>query len=271
MTLELPEDEQVMDAEAELKSQAQQRPTRTRAEAVPIAPGMSIVRPETGGGEMAEYRDLSREILPEDIRLPRFQIAQSMSKPVQERTMDTGIWYSTLGNMELGKQIKVVALDIYKSRSYFIQGAGLSCSSANMTLGIGDPGGDCESCVLKDWPPRGTRGGPKCRVNYHFPCVLIPDDYDPSLPPMLGLVRMTGTSAPAGQDMLGMWQQSGKLWHEISFILRIGTKPFGQSFYHIATAAWGGKPPEEMTQTLSELSLHVKSSTVIDAGEEDED
>lgn len=260
----------MMDAEEELKRSAQQRPTRTRVAAVPIAPGMGIA-PQQKPGEMAEYRDLSREILPSDIRLPRFQISQSMSKVVQAREMETGLWYSTLGNMELGTKIKVVPLDVYKHRSYFVQGAGLSCSSADMVRGIGDPGGDCESCALKDWPPRGQKGGPKCRVNYNFPCALIPDDYDPALPLILGIVRMAGTSAPAGQDMLGMWQQSGKQWHEIAFTLGVGTKPYGQSFYHVATATWGGKPPAEMEAALGEMSLHIRSATVIDTADEEDE
>lgn len=289
-TVDSENSEQILDAEAELAASAASRPKRERAAPQPIQGQdgegseqrlAGVTRP-AGGQSLTQSqppRDLSRELEPSDIRIPQIKLCQSMSavSQLEDEAIRPGNYYFTLDNTVFGPKVKVVAFEVFKNRAYFIPGAGLSCRSADMVMGIGDPGGDCESCDLKDWPPQGVKGGPKCRISYNFPCAVIPDEWEPGMPLQIGMVRLAGTSAPAGQQIIGMWNQSGKEWHELSFILGNVKKPYGNSSYQVSTAGWGGPPPETMKELLKEFAdrvkqaqRHNKSVTVIDTDDNEE-
>lgn len=269
------ETEEILDAEEELKRSAAQRPTRQAQTVAPIeGTGEAPLAAREVAPLPTTYRDASREITREDIRVPAIKLSQSMSGVVQSDEMKAGNWYYTLDNREYGPKIKVVAFDVYKSRAYMIQGAGLSCRSVDMYIGIGDPGGDCLACGLKDWPPQGQKGGPKCRINYNFPVAVIPEDWEPGMGLDLGLIRLNGTSAPAGQNMIGLWDSKKVPWHQIMFELTAVKKPFGNAFFHFASARLANKTgqiPENLVPEIQALAQRVEGVEVKEENPEDED
>lgn len=89
-----------------------------------------------------------------EVQMPKLRLGQSMSPEVQENDAEMGDWLVT--GFEPEKEVVVVPVGFMRGRT-LIDDDIIVCSSTDQVTGIGDPGGDCQTCPKAQWgkPKRG--------------------------------------------------------------------------------------------------------------------
>ncbi len=142
----------------------------------------------------------------EIIQIPRVKIVQKTSEE-----FDDGVPFLSLVNSvskdilkkgtKAGSEITIIPVRFTKSRIYFAdmkEGGGLLCRSFDAIKGVGDPGGTCGSCDLKNWDQE-TDAPPACSVMLNF--FSIVRDYQSTLPLVISFGK---TSMKAGKQFYNM-------------------------------------------------------------------
>ena len=215
-----------------VEQQAENIVHRTIATAPPIRNGSAIMLPQI---------DKSREITERDVTIPRLQIAQSMSKVVQDGIVPLGSWYHTGRNRDLGKEVSIIPADMQKTRSYFVQGAGVMCRSFDFVTGEGTPGGLCEGtveeqstlggaagCPLRHWgerdPKTNRSSPPPCGENYNFAVIVIEDPTDPDSRLLRGILTFRKTGIAAAKNIITMKVEEDYDWWDMVIKVRLTEK-----------------------------------------------
>lgn len=106
----------------------------------------------------------------DDITIPRLRLAQGLTKEVQDGEAKPGEFLLT-GAMPRA-EVKAVVLAIAKFRRYTnAEDGSVLCRSEDGNTGVGDPGGECDSCPLSKWvnsPTGGKNTPPVCQFGYRY-------------------------------------------------------------------------------------------------------
>ena len=104
--------------------------------------------------QQAMYGDIERE----DLKIPRLSILESMSPEVADSLGKPGDFFVKGLNLNLGSNpVEVVVLMRSKSRMRWApldDGGGILCQADDGKNGVGEPGGSCQDCDLKNWKGR---------------------------------------------------------------------------------------------------------------------
>lgn len=104
------------------------------------------------------YGDMDRE----HVTIPRLVMLEQLNPEVGDKLGESGDFFVKSLNRNLGKgPLEIVVLMRSHSRMRWRDinaGGGIICQAIDGKRGIGDPGGDCSACGLKEW---GTRKDPQ--------------------------------------------------------------------------------------------------------------
>lgn len=214
-------------------------------ESVPVAAAsVAVATPPKNGTTLPVVQprvDRSREITEKDVTIPKLKIAQSMSKVVQEGIVPLGNWYHTSRNRDLGKEVLIIPADMQKTRSYFVQGAGIMCRSFDFVTGEGTPGGLCEGtvqeqstmgaaagCPLRQWGERDPKTGrserPKCGENYNFAVIVIEEPENPDSRLLRGILTFRGTGITAAKDIITAKVEDDYDWWDMVISVKLAPR-----------------------------------------------
>lgn len=189
------------------------------------APGRGIQLP------MAPDVDLTREVDQSDLIMPKLKICQAMSK-VSRSGIPQGHYYHSTLNDDLGTTIKIIPVDMRKSRSLFKQGVGIVCRSFDLLQGEGDPGLLCEGtpeerrtlpasargCPLRRWgernPETGKSAPPPCGLNYNYPVLILDPDDPENGPTKRAIISFRGTGSQVAKAINSMVTEQDLVWNE---------------------------------------------------------
>ena len=112
-----------------------------------------------------------------DITLPRLGLCQSQT-PQRKRTdskyidgLEEGDYFNTITGERYGNRVFVVPLLFYKTRIRFTpieQGGGIVCQARDFKTGVGDPGGNCETCPMAQFI---NNVRPSCNKFFNYPAI----------------------------------------------------------------------------------------------------
>lgn len=115
------------------------------------------------------YGDLSRE----HVSIPRFVITEGTSPEFKESLSKIGHFFVKGLNVDLGANpLEVVVIMRAHSRMRWRDikdGGGIVCQALDGKKGVGDPGGECLKCNLKEWGTfEGKSVKPQCDLYENF-------------------------------------------------------------------------------------------------------
>lgn len=227
-------------------------------------------RPAQGQSVALPMRDMSRELGPRDLIIPKLKIAHNMSVVSKlyatsrgKEGIPPGVWYHTTSNKELGETVYFIPCDLRKSRSLFEQGIGVVCRSFDMLHGEGNPGGLCEGtneemmmeaeadrgCELRLWNRSATGNRPpSCQETYNYTGLIVLDHKHPGESEVMqAMLQMRSTAVNAAKQMnTAVMMFAGGVWADAIMELRIESRsgPRGDYFvpvsdFYDTTAAEG--------------------------------
>lgn len=90
-----------------------------------------------------------------EIQMPKLRLGQSMSPEVQEKDAELGQWLVT--GFDPMDEVIIVPVGFMRGRT-LVEDDLIVCSSPDQVTGIGDPGGECNTCPRAQWgkPKRGS-------------------------------------------------------------------------------------------------------------------
>jgi hypothetical protein len=116
-------------------------------------------------GNRVGLEDMDRS----DIKIPVLQLLQPLSEAVQEEKGKAGEFYNATTG-ESFAEVDTTLLSLTKTRvrwgDEYRKGAKPLCRSFDGNTGVGDPGGNCANCPLKDWGDDNTK--PECSQGYNW-------------------------------------------------------------------------------------------------------
>jgi hypothetical protein len=192
-------------------------------------------------------RDRSEDMEESDLVYPRLKLSQKMSKHVDDGLAAPGDWFATIENENLGAVVELVPLSLKKNMAYLISGEGLICRSSDLIFGQGTPGDEnrqrgvtCtqvegrEQCPLSLWPKDKSKGGPPCKLAYHY--VVLARKYGTEDPFITAILTLTGTSSSAAKQLNAMkMQRRGKgNWFEDTYKLSSDRRTGNKGTYNVA-------------------------------------
>lgn len=117
------------------------------------------------GGERKGLEEMDAS----DIKIPVYQLLQPMSSVVQDEKGGAGQFYNTHTG-ESKDSILATFLSLTKTRvrwpDEFSSGSKPLCRSFDGKHGMGNPGGNCKTCPLKEWGENNE--APECRQGYNW-------------------------------------------------------------------------------------------------------
>lgn len=115
-----------------------------------------------------------------DMTIPRLALCQS-GTPQRKRSdpkfiegLDEGFFFNSVTGDIYGPSVKVVPLMFFKTRllfKSFDDGGGILCQAPDNKLGIGEPGGECDSCPLANFT---DNKAPACTQFYNYAVLVVP-------------------------------------------------------------------------------------------------
>lgn len=173
-----------------------------------------------------------------DIIMPRLALAQSNSPQAQrsnEKYIDglqEAMYYNTITRKIYGETIRVVPLMFFTSRILFPEKMGdqLLCQALDGKNGVGEPGGPCQQCKLKEFGTSKKPGSkaPACTKLYNY-AVLVADDAGIVHPEDLAVFTMKSSGA---NDAMG--------WNTL-MRLRAGTPMYAGMYELFSMPATNGQ------------------------------
>lgn len=237
---------------------------------------------------MVEEVDLTREITADDLVMPKLKICQAMSK-VSRSGIPQGHYYHSTLESDLGKTIRVIPVDMRKSRGKFTPGIGLTCRSFDMIQGEGDPGILCEGtpeerrtlpanqrgCKFRLWgdrdPVTKRSSPPLCPVGYNFPVLILDADDPDDGPTKRAIISFRGTGAQVAKAITSMITEQDLLWNESVIELGTEERTNSKGTFFVPTAKFVGLATG-MSATKAERFSKTFNPAAVKATEEfDED
>lgn len=152
-----------------------------------------------------------------DIVWPRLKLIQGISPDVMAGTAKPGQW--VIAGNEAQNELTIVPMLFQKRRERFDRDFNRLCSSNDAKVGIGDPGGRCDTCPMAQFTgQRGQRKAPECALVYSYLVWVVELstvamlDFKKTAAPIGKLVNTVAAQKGLGNFMLklGHRQQSSK-------------------------------------------------------------
>lgn len=136
-----------------------------------------------------------------DIMPPVLRLAQGLTPEVQDGSAKPGQWLLT--GFDPVDTVHIVPLLFARRREYREDGAEIMCVSDDGITGVGDPGGDCRTCVMNQWAgERGSRKPPQCTFIYSY--VVYVAEFDTT-----ALLNFKRTSVGIGKMLNSLIARTG--------------------------------------------------------------
>lgn len=138
----------------------------------------------------------------EDIMIPRLRLMQGLSTEVQDGSASPGQW--VLSGYDPKEMVSFVPLLFARNRVLRDDEGSVLCRSRDAKTGEGEPGGDCETCIMNKWinNEKGPNTPPKCAFSYVY--VGWVEEFD-----SVALVEFRRTSINAGKMLNTVAAQRG--------------------------------------------------------------
>lgn len=108
-----------------------------------------------------------------EIGFPKLRLAQGLSPEVASGDAKMGQWL--FSGYDPFDSVIIVPLLFSRTRSKRVDPANrdsdIACESGDARIGMGDPGGNCQTCPFARWgsdPKSGQRKPPACQISYHY-------------------------------------------------------------------------------------------------------
>ena len=181
------------------------------------------------GQRPAGFQNMDRS----DWTLPRLGLCQSNSPQRSEgdakhvEGLKDGQFFNSITQTVYGKSVKIVPLMFFKSRIRFRamdEGGGILCRSDDGKTGIGDPGGNCEKCLMSQFSQGENKNTvpPECDHFYNYAVLVIPPDGEPLGPDSLAVMSLKSTGL--------------KTAREFNALLRLKNTDFFAGVYEVSSA-----------------------------------
>jgi len=185
-----------------------------------------------------------------DFSFPRIRLLQPVSAEVARGDVAAGRFYHSLYG-DLGPEVDVVPLAARKTRARFFERA-LRCVSPDFLTGRGDPGGDCASCVLKDWGPDGTP--PACSVTYNF--IVLPVSGPAAEFPLPAVIQFMRSGAKTARKLNSVLALVRPPWKAV-LRLRTARQENDRGVFYICTFAIASSTDQSEWPRFAELARLV--------------
>lgn len=182
-----------------------------------------------------EGRDVVHMKAEDQVVVPFLKLLQGQSPPVQEGRAKPGNWWHSDREVDLGQRIVVVPVFMFMTRARWAPvESGEStplCKSGNFRVGVGDPGGDCETCPQrKRWIARGEkRPVGDCDECYNMILWLIEHE-------MVAMAIFSRTGSAAGRQLTRLVASTGRGRRCYSFAYTMSSeqrKNVTNQIYHV--------------------------------------
>ncbi|KKN44391.1 hypothetical protein LCGC14_0693870 [marine sediment metagenome] len=123
---------------------------------------------ENAGTILANYSE-TPDFDQDDVVIPRLRLAQGLTTEVQDGLARPGQWI--LIGYEPEDELIVVPVAFTKRREMRDDDTReVLCFSKDSKVGVGDPGGDCASCLMSQWVEgdKGKNTPPLCNFQYSY-------------------------------------------------------------------------------------------------------
>lgn len=223
----------------------------------------------------ADQAAMYGELTQEHVTIPRLSVIELLSPEFKEQLGKTGDFFVKGANINLGKEpLEIVVLMRSNSRMRWKpmnEGGGIICQSRDGKKGVGEPGGDCSKCSLKDW--QGSNK-PQCDGYENFIVVLRKDLQNGEPMPMAisgSRTRLKGLKDFNTMLMLSI-QKRRPLFYK-SYVIQTVHKVNGQNDWHIFRFSPGNNnaPLPEAEQLAAMQLFKAYSNMNIDIQQDRED
>lgn len=154
-----------------------------------------------------------------DIELPRIALLQAQSQVVVDEKAKAGEFWNTLTSETYGNVLGFVPILPFRNRVRLKMGEGLLCrSDSSLQIGVGDPGGECETCTFKDWNGR-TPG--ECGISHNYLVLIVAKggsvkdrakgvfvEPTPLAEPEMGVLQFRSMATKAARKLNGLFVQT---------------------------------------------------------------
>jgi hypothetical protein len=194
-------------------------------------------------GGMLGFEKMERS----DMTLPRLGLCQSMTPQRKESNstyiegLKEGDYFNTITGERFGKLVQITPLLFYKTRIRFFpldQGGGIRCQARDYVKGVGDPGGNCETCPFGQFI-NGKK--PDCNKFFNYPGLAWPEDTKPGPHSLLVVsFKSTGLKAAAAWNSLMNIRRRNMFTGVYRFTSAIQKNTAGQEWFSpvIKNAGW---------------------------------
>lgn len=257
----------------------------------PVRSPAAFRRPSATGMALP-VADPTRQIDPADIVMPKLRLSQAMSKVNADDVVRQGNYYHSTLNDNLGKSVKVIVVDMRKSRSYFQTGQGVLCRSFDLRQGEGDPGLLCEGteeemaelpasqrgCPLRLWGERDASGRstpPACGINYNYPLLLLDADDPKNGLTRRALFQIRGTATAVARQINSIVTENDLRWHEAVFELGVEQKSNPKGTFFVPTVKFLGYAKDLVSPAIQDraraFATQVNAAAIRASVEDDGD
>lgn len=246
------------------------------------APGESLGTAVMGARPQAlslpMHDDPTRTIEANDQIMAKLKLSQAMSKVNTEDIVRQGNWYHSTLSENLGKAVRIIPVDMTKSRSYFVQGQGVMCRSFDMRQGEGDPGLPCEGtdeeratvpesqrgCPLRLWgdrdPETKKSSPPKCGINYNYPVLILDSDDPENGPAKRALLTLRSMGAKVAKAINSIVADADVRWHDVVLELGVEQMTNARGTFYVPTVKFIGYAKTQVSPEIQERARRFAAS-----------
>lgn len=212
-----------------------------------------------------------------DVDLPRLALLQGLSQAVADKKAEAGHWWNTLTSEDYGEVISFVPIMPYRNRVRLKMGEGLMCrSDTSLQIGIGDPGGECDTCPLKEWTGKTP---PECGVSHNYLVLVIGKGgeikdrakglfKEPTLleEPEMGVLQFRSTGTKAAKKINGLYIQTQLRrpgpWWLTGYRLWSSQQKNDRGTFYVPEVAAAGATPDHLQKQALNLARFVAPSAL---------
>ena len=139
-----------------------------------------------------------------DLMIPRLRLTQGLTSEVQDGTAKPGQW--VLSGYDPKDDVTVVPILFARNRTLRDPEGKILCRSFDSITGTGEPGGECDKCIMNQWTPGEGKDAknvpPKCAFSYVY--IVYIKEFE-----SIALVEFRRTSIQAGKTLNTVAAQRG--------------------------------------------------------------
>jgi hypothetical protein len=192
----------------------------------------------------------------EELPLPRIGILQATSDAVTQEGRKAGVFLDDLTGEESAK-ITGIFLGMTRSRTRFVNKEPV-CKAVDFKHGVGDPGGECAKCTLKDWDPDETKSTterkPKCQESYDFVAVDSTEFKDGFPVGMPFIFSAAKTAIKPAKRLVGAARARGLPLYCFQVEVTVRRITNDQGTFYVPVFTVKGQTPPETWKNLADIT-----------------